>query len=299
MAVNGTSNKTGLPHGMVPFHQIPDPQTRDAVMKLNENIVALAKRPAGGGSAGPVVQYKDAQNLLNSIETNYPNAAAAASAISQTLSAKTAAASAATSAVGSATAAAASVGEAADSATAAAGSAAAAAGSAAAAAGSATNAAASALAAAAHDWSTAFAIVNTALVYSGTNGANVDCFPMFAFVPDDSADARYLFTASFCNTSALTSGTRYFKLSRNTNSSDPSDTVEDTWTASSAEPIPAAADKRNENTPANATKTLSLEVSGADSVYMQNGATSNTGVGTAQWTVFVKIVKLPQVAAEP
>lgn len=83
MAQNGTSNKSGLPHGMVPFHQIPDPQTRDAVMKLNENIVALAKRIAGGGSTEPVVQYKDAQNLLNSIETNYPNAAAAAAAVSQ------------------------------------------------------------------------------------------------------------------------------------------------------------------------------------------------------------------------
>ena len=46
MAINGTSNKTGLPHGMVPFHQIPDPQTRGAVMKLNENIIALARRLA-------------------------------------------------------------------------------------------------------------------------------------------------------------------------------------------------------------------------------------------------------------
>lgn len=46
MAQNGTSNRSGLPHGMVPFHQIPDPQTRDAVMKLNENIAALARRLA-------------------------------------------------------------------------------------------------------------------------------------------------------------------------------------------------------------------------------------------------------------
>lgn len=46
MAQNGTSNRTGLPHGIVPFHHIADPQTRDAVMKLNENIVWLARKMA-------------------------------------------------------------------------------------------------------------------------------------------------------------------------------------------------------------------------------------------------------------
>lgn len=46
MARNGTSSRTGTPHGMVPFHQIPDPQTREAVMKLNENIASLARRLA-------------------------------------------------------------------------------------------------------------------------------------------------------------------------------------------------------------------------------------------------------------
>lgn len=116
MAVNGTSNKTGLPHGMVPFHQLTDPQTRDAVMKLNENIAWLAKRPAGGGSAEPVVQYKDAQNLLNSIEANYPNAAEAANAIQQTISAKNAATSAAGSAAASEAAASASEASASESA---------------------------------------------------------------------------------------------------------------------------------------------------------------------------------------
>lgn len=44
MAQNGTSNRTGLPHGMVPFHHLADPQMRDTVMKLNENIVWLARR---------------------------------------------------------------------------------------------------------------------------------------------------------------------------------------------------------------------------------------------------------------
>jgi hypothetical protein len=46
MANNGRSNRTGLPNGMVPFHQIADPQTREAVMKLNENIASLARRLA-------------------------------------------------------------------------------------------------------------------------------------------------------------------------------------------------------------------------------------------------------------
>lgn len=46
MAQNGTPNRTGLPHGMVPFHQIADPQLRDAVMKFNENIAWLAQRLA-------------------------------------------------------------------------------------------------------------------------------------------------------------------------------------------------------------------------------------------------------------
>lgn len=100
MAQNGTSNRTGLPNGMVPFHQIADPQTREAVMKLNENVAWLAKRPTGVGDA--VVQYKDAQNLLDSIEANYPNASAAASAIPQVLAAKTAAEGAASSATASA-----------------------------------------------------------------------------------------------------------------------------------------------------------------------------------------------------
>jgi len=37
---------SGTPHGMVPIHQIADPQMRDVVMKLNENIHALEKRVA-------------------------------------------------------------------------------------------------------------------------------------------------------------------------------------------------------------------------------------------------------------
>lgn len=118
MAQNGTSNRTGLPHGMVPFHQLTDPQTRDAVMKLNENIAWLAKRPAGAAAISR--EEFDAQQILASIETNYPNAAAAASAIQQTISAKNAATSAAGSAAASEAAASASAETAAAAATAAA-----------------------------------------------------------------------------------------------------------------------------------------------------------------------------------
>ena len=37
---------TGLPHGSVPFHFIQDQQAREAVMRLNENILALHRRLA-------------------------------------------------------------------------------------------------------------------------------------------------------------------------------------------------------------------------------------------------------------
>ena len=41
-----TSGAAGLPHGSVPFHHIADPQLRDAMMKINENMAALEKRLA-------------------------------------------------------------------------------------------------------------------------------------------------------------------------------------------------------------------------------------------------------------
>lgn len=40
------NRRTGLPHGAVPFHHIADLQTRDAVMKLNENVLSLERRLA-------------------------------------------------------------------------------------------------------------------------------------------------------------------------------------------------------------------------------------------------------------
>ena len=43
---NAATVRTGLPHGTVPFHHIADVQVRDAVMKLNENVLALARRLA-------------------------------------------------------------------------------------------------------------------------------------------------------------------------------------------------------------------------------------------------------------
>lgn len=46
MAARAADRGAGLPHGAVPFHHLADPQVRDAVMKLNENILALAKRLA-------------------------------------------------------------------------------------------------------------------------------------------------------------------------------------------------------------------------------------------------------------
>ena len=33
-----------MPHGTIPFAQIKDPQTRDALMKINENQRALDRR---------------------------------------------------------------------------------------------------------------------------------------------------------------------------------------------------------------------------------------------------------------
>ena len=33
-----------LPHGTIPFAQVKDPQTRNALMRLNENINALNRR---------------------------------------------------------------------------------------------------------------------------------------------------------------------------------------------------------------------------------------------------------------
>lgn len=40
------SKRGGLPHGSVPFHFIADQQAREAVMKINENILALHRRLA-------------------------------------------------------------------------------------------------------------------------------------------------------------------------------------------------------------------------------------------------------------
>lgn len=262
MAVNGTSNKTGLPHGMVPFHQLTDPQTRDAVMKLNENIAWLAKR-AGGAPAVSRGEF-DAQQILASIEANYPNAAAAASAIAQTLAAKSDAQSAASAAAGSAV-------SASQSATAADG-------SATAAAGSASAAAASADRAAAYEWSTSLAFVNIAFTY---NGSNEDVVDISSLVPD--SDAQYLVMVTFMWTGAdATSGTKYWKISTDPSSSDTSKT----------KTLQETADSGDHKLVHNAKKILDLVVSGSDLLHIQNGATADTGAGQAAWNVFVKISKV-------
>ena len=269
MAQNGTSNRMGLPNGMVPFHQIADPQTRDAVMKLNENVAWLAKRPAGSGRAEAVVEYKDAQNLLDSIEANYPNAAEAASAISQVLAAKTAAEGASSSATASAASASASEASASESAEAAS--------------ESASAAAASASAAAAYDWSTAFCHSrNVATNYSSGQYS----LPISGIVPDVSLS--YHVVVSFVCEARMTTGSRYFKIS--TDREDAEKTREDNFTASSSSP------KEIGDIVA-----LEMDVLGSDTLYILNGGSSSTATSGAStyWTVYVKISKLPQAAAEP
>lgn len=269
MAQNGTSNRTGLPNGMVPFHQIPDPQTREAVMKLNENIAWLAKRPAGSGRAEAVVEYKDAQNLLDSIEANYPNAAEAASAIPQVLAAKTAAegaSSSATASAASATASAESASSSAESATA-----------------SASSAASSAERAAAFDWSTAFCHSrNVATNYSSGQYS----LPIASIVPD--ASLAYHVVVDFVCEARMTTGSRYFKIS--TDKEDAEKTREDYFTASSDSPKEIGDIVE-----------LEMDVLGSDVLYILNGGSSSTATSGAStyWTVYVKISKLPQAAAEP
>lgn len=269
MAQNGTSNRTGLPNGMVPFHQIADPQTREAVMKLNENVAWLAKRLAGIGRAEAVVEYKDAQNLLDSIEANYPNAAAAASAIPQVLAAKAAAegaASSATASAASATANAESASSSAEAATA-----------------SASAAASSAERSASFDWSTAFCHSrNVATNYS----TGQHSLPISRIVPDVSLS--YHIVVSFVCEAHMTTGSRYFKIS--TDKEDAEKTREDYFTASSSSP------KYIGDIVA-----LEMDVLGSDKLYILNGGSSRTATSGAStyWTVYVRISKLPQIAVEP
>lgn len=43
---NESTRRSGLPHGIIPFHHLADANVRDVVMKLNENIAALDRRLA-------------------------------------------------------------------------------------------------------------------------------------------------------------------------------------------------------------------------------------------------------------
>lgn len=46
MSNKKTKGRTGLPHGLIPIHRIADPQTRDAMMQMNENMAWLARKLA-------------------------------------------------------------------------------------------------------------------------------------------------------------------------------------------------------------------------------------------------------------
>ena len=56
MSKNVTTKK--LPHGTIPFVQIRDPQTRDALMKINENQRLLDKRLAAVETATRELQRR-------------------------------------------------------------------------------------------------------------------------------------------------------------------------------------------------------------------------------------------------
>ena len=49
-----------LPHGTIPFEQVRDPQVRDALMKLNENLRSLARRLAAAEAAVRELQQRRA-----------------------------------------------------------------------------------------------------------------------------------------------------------------------------------------------------------------------------------------------
>ena len=281
MAQNGTFNKSGLPHGMVPFHQIPDPQTRDAVMKLNENIVALAKRPYGGGVENNSANINAAE-LLASIEANYPNAVAAAAAISQVTASVSAASESAAAAAGSALAAAGSADDADDSADEAA--------------GYALAAAASADRVASYEWSTSFVLVPG----TGTSGFALNKashrFPMSAFVPDDSAS--YMVTATFFHMAA-TNGTKYcfFYVGDANGDFDYSTDL----ARGSEDDDPNIIDNA-----AGSSRVVAKTVPGNRMIAFVNAGTAATsgntqgqsnGNGTSTCAVFVKISKLPQASA--
>lgn len=74
------------PHGIVPFQNIADVQVRDAVMKLNENIMFIAKKAGEVKVAAP--SNVDTTAAIAAIEKYLPQAQEAVNAIAQTLSAR-------------------------------------------------------------------------------------------------------------------------------------------------------------------------------------------------------------------
>lgn len=56
MSRNVTTRR--LPHGAIPFAQIRDPQVRDALMKINENALALDRRLSAVEAAARELQRR-------------------------------------------------------------------------------------------------------------------------------------------------------------------------------------------------------------------------------------------------
>ena len=69
---------TGLPHGSVPFHFIQDQQAREAVMKLNENILWLARQMSYGGISASAGKGKSDVVVPAATTANKAKTAAAA-----------------------------------------------------------------------------------------------------------------------------------------------------------------------------------------------------------------------------
>lgn len=279
---------SALPH-KVGSAEIVSPELKKVVMQFMENFLALGgdvstlQRAVKELANRPVVspEIEDIENYVTRAETA---ATTATSAKNAAIEAKGDAQAARNEAVPAAQTATSKAGEASVSAknaatseTNASGYATNASQSALAASAQAQAAAASASAAAAYGWSTSFPIINTALVYSASNNTNVDGFPIAAFAPSATADDKYMVYVKFACTTAVTSGTRYFRLSRATSSGSSDDTVTDSRSATIA---------------VGDTIDLSLLVSGTDWFYILNGSSSATAMtGQASFTTFVKIVK--------
>lgn len=254
---NRFERNTGLPHGSVSPLGVTDAQTRDVLMRLNENIVALSKIKAGFVRS-PSAATIDAEKLLKSIEENYPNAAAAMEAVQQVAAAASAASESAAAASGSAIAAAGSAREAANHASDAS--------------RSASAADASASVVGQYAWSAVATLATyNALTYKGSG---VNTFDLGLFVPDK--NESYDVTAIFYRMNSSVSSA-IFKIS--TDSSN--ETSENTASSGMVSVGPGSP------------QTLTLRnVSGDSSLYVLNGGSSSSAAkGSQYFSVCLKIEK--------